>query len=146
MAPINFEYTDYLESIHPSVSVFVTYSVMADVTTGFDSDGEEVCSVVFTSIRSKVCTLRGELEWETLDIPTFGSNKERNKMLALFTELAIKKHDEEIERRNQTPERQESEKKEDGSDDSLFFKRVFKIVEKHEKNQRLEDEQANKTA
>ena len=95
---VNFEYTDYLESIHPSVSVFVTYSVMADVTTGFDSDGEEVCSVVFTSIRSKVCTLRGELEWETLDIPTFGNNKERNKMLALFTELAIQKHDEEIKR------------------------------------------------
>ena len=107
MATINFEHTDYLESIHPSVSVFVKYSVFADVTTGLDADSEEVCSVVFASIRSKVCTLRGELEWETLDIPTFGNNKERNKLLALFTELAIKKHDEEIERlenerRNQT--------------------------------------------
>ena len=96
---VNFEHVDYLESVHPSVSVFVKYSVMADVTTGLDSDSEEVCSVVFTSIRSKVCTLMGELEWETLDIPTFGNNKERNKLLALFTELAIQKHDEEIKRR-----------------------------------------------
>ena len=86
---VNFEHTDYLESIHPSVSVFVTYSVYADVERGVET---------ITSIRSKVCTLRGELEWETLDIPTFGNNKERNKMLALFTELAIQKHDEEIKR------------------------------------------------
>jgi len=86
---VNFEYTDYLESIHPSVSVFVKYSVYADVERGVET---------ITSIRSKVCTLRGELEWETLDIPTFGNNKERNKMLALFTELAIQKHDEEIKR------------------------------------------------
>jgi len=67
----------------------VKYSVYADVERGVET---------ITSIRSKVCTLRGELEWETLDIPTFGNNKERNKMLALFTELAIQKHDEEIKR------------------------------------------------
>ena len=86
---VNFEHTDYLESIHPSVSVFVKYSVYADVERGVET---------ITSIRSKVCTLRGELEWETLDIPTFGNNKERNKLLALFTDLAIQKHDEETER------------------------------------------------
>lgn len=87
---VNFEHVDYLESIHPSVSVFVKYSVMADVERGVET---------ITSIRSKVCTLRGELEWETLDIPTFGNNKERNKLLALFNSLAIEKHDEEIKRR-----------------------------------------------
>ena len=90
---VNFEYTDHLESIHPSVSVFVKYSVMAEVFQGIEK---------ITSIRSKVCTLMGELEWEDLDVPIFGNNKERNKLLALFTELAIKKHDEEIEQRNQT--------------------------------------------
>lgn len=93
---VNFEHTDYLESIHPSVSVFVTYSVYADVKNGVET---------ITSIRSKVCTLRGELEWETLDVPTFGNNKERNKMLALFTELAIQKHDEEIKRREDEKQR-----------------------------------------
>lgn len=86
---VNFEHTDYLESIHPSVSVFVKYSVFSDVKKGM---------VKITSIRSKVCTLRGELEWEVLDIPTFGNNKERNKLVSLFSELAIQKHDEEIER------------------------------------------------
>jgi len=96
---VNFEYTDYLESIHPSVSVFVTYSVYADVTIGLDSDSEEVISVVFTSIRFKVCSLLSEGIWEDLYIPVFGNNKEANKLLALFTELAIQKHDEEIERR-----------------------------------------------
>lgn len=92
---VNFEHVDYLESIHPSVSVFVKYSVFAEVKKGI---------VKITSIRSKVCTLMGELEWETLDIPTFGNNKERNKMLSLFTELAIKKHDENEaeQQRNQT--------------------------------------------
>ena len=90
---VNFEYTDYLESIHPSVSVFVKYSVMAEVFQGIEK---------ITSIRSKVCTLMGELGWEDLDVPIFGNNKERNKLLSLFTELAIKKHDEEIEQRNQT--------------------------------------------
>jgi hypothetical protein len=127
---VNFEHTDYLESIHPSVSVFVKYSVMADVERGVET---------ITSIRSKVCTLRGELEWETLDIPTFGNNKERNKLLALFTELAIQKHDEEIKRR-------ENEGKEVNSDNSLLFERIFKSVKKHENARKIEDEQWNKTA
>jgi len=101
---VNFEHTDYLESIHPSVSVFVKYSVYTDVFFMIEN-GEKELQVEITSIRSKVCTLRGELEWEKLDIPTFGNNKERNKMLALFTELAIQKHDEEIKRREDEKQR-----------------------------------------
>ena len=51
MTTINFEYTDYLESIHPSMSVMVKYSVFADVDNGV---------VTLTSIRGKVCSLLSE--------------------------------------------------------------------------------------
>lgn len=91
---VNFEHTDFLESIHPSMSVMVKYSVMADVKNGM---------VTLTSIRGKVCSLLFEGEYETLDIPVFGNNRERNKMLSLFTDLAIEKYEsEKIERSNQT--------------------------------------------
>ena len=91
---VNFEHLDYMESIHPSMSVMVKYSVFADVKNGM---------VTITSIRGKVCSLLFEGEWETLDIPVFGNNRETNKMLSLFTDLAIEKYEsEKIERSNQT--------------------------------------------
>ena len=93
MTTINFEHTDYLESIHPSMSVMVKYSVFADVDNGM---------VTLTSIRGKVCSLLSEGEWETLDIPVMGNNREKNELIALFTGLAIKAAQNEIERRNQT--------------------------------------------
>ena len=91
---VNFEYADYLESIHPSMSVMVKYSVFADVNNGM---------VRLTSIRGKVCSLLFEGEYETLDIPVMGNNREKNELIALFTSLAIKKYEiEKIERSNQT--------------------------------------------
>ena len=93
MTTINFEHTDYLESIHPSMSVMVKYSVFADVDNGM---------VTLTSIRGKVCSLLSEGEWETLDIPVMGNNREKNELIALFTGLALKAAQNENERRNQT--------------------------------------------
>ena len=91
---VNFEHTDYLESIHPSMSVMVKYSVFADVDNGV---------VTLTYIRGKVCSLLFEGEYETLDIPVMGNNREKNELIALFTSLAMKKYEsEQIERRNQT--------------------------------------------
>ena len=93
MTTINFEYTDYLESIHPSMSVMVKYSVFADVDNGV---------VTLTSIRGKVCSLLSEGEYETLDIPVMGNNREKNELIALFAGLALKAAQNEVERRNQT--------------------------------------------
>lgn len=91
---VNFEYIDHLESMHPSMSVMVQYSVFADVKNGM---------VTLTSIRGKVCSLLFEGEYGMLDIPVFGNNRETNKMLSLFTDLAIEKYEsEKIERANQT--------------------------------------------
>ena len=97
MTTINFEYADYLESIHPSMSVMVKYSVFADVNNGV---------VTLTSIRGKVCSLLSEGEYETLDIPVMGNNREKNELIALFTNLAIhavaKHENEEKQRADQT--------------------------------------------
>lgn len=91
---VNFEHVDYLESIHPSMSVMVQYSVFADVKNGM---------VTLTSIRGKVCSLLFEGDYETLDIPVFGNNREKTELIALFTRLAIEKYEsEKIERANQT--------------------------------------------
>ena len=91
---VNFEHIDYLESIHPSMSVMVKYSVFADVENGM---------ITLTCIRGKVCSLLFEGDYETLDIPVFGNNREKNELIALFTRIAIEKYEsEKIERRNQT--------------------------------------------
>ena len=90
---VNFEHTDHLESIHPSMSVMVKYSVFADVDNGM---------VTLTSIRGKVCSLLSEGDYETLDIPVMGNNREKNELIALFTRLALKAAQNENERRNQT--------------------------------------------
>jgi len=96
---VNFEYTEYYPPLHPHATAMGKYSVFADVTTGLDADGEDFISVVFASIRFKVCSFISEGEWEPLNIPGFGNNPEINKMLSIFTDLAIQKH-EEIERAN----------------------------------------------
>ena len=97
MTTISSEHVDYLESIHPSMSVMVKYSVFADVDNGM---------VTITYIGGKVCSLLSEGEWETLDIPVMGNNREKNELIALFTNLAIhavaKHENEEKQRRNQT--------------------------------------------
>jgi len=90
---VNFEHTDYLESIHPSMSVMVKYSVFADV------------KVTLTSIRGKVCSLLSEGEYETLDIPVMGNNREKNELIALFTQLAVKAAQNEIKRREDEKQR-----------------------------------------
>lgn len=89
---VNFEHVDYLESIHPSMSVMVKYSVFADVDNGL---------VTLTSIRGKVCSLLSEGDYEKLDIPVMGNNREKNELIALFTQLALKAAQNEVERRNQ---------------------------------------------
>jgi hypothetical protein len=101
---VNFEYTEYYSPLHPHATAIGEYSVFADVSTGLDADGEEVISVVFTSIRFKVCSFISEGEWEPLNIPGFGNNPEINKMLSIFTSLVIEKHDElkAEQRENQT--------------------------------------------
>ncbi len=90
---VNFEHTDYLESIHPSMSVMVKYSVFAYVDNGM---------VTITYIGGKVCSLLSEGEYETLDIPVMGNNREKNELIALFAGLALKAAQNEVERRNQT--------------------------------------------
>jgi hypothetical protein len=101
---VYFKYTDHLESIHPETSVFVEYSVMADVTPIHEDDGTVDYSVKFTSVRYKARTLLNDGEFEPLNMPLcFGNNRERNEVLALFTNLAIEKYEsEKIERWNQT--------------------------------------------
>ena len=93
---VNFEHTDYLESIHPSMSVMVKYSVFADVDNGI---------VTLTSIRGRICSLLSEGEWETLDIPVMGNNREKNELIALFTQLAAKAAQNEIKRREDEKQR-----------------------------------------
>jgi len=97
MTTISSEHVDYLESIHPSMSVMVKYSVFADVDNGM---------VTITYIGGKVCSLLSEGDYETLDIPVMGNNREKNELIALFTNLAIhavaKHENEEKQRRNQT--------------------------------------------
>ncbi len=87
---VNFEHVDYLESIHPSMSVMVKYSVFADVKNGM---------VTITYIGGKVCSFLSEGEYETLDIPVMGNNREKNELIALFTRLALKAAQDEIKRR-----------------------------------------------
>jgi hypothetical protein len=100
---VNFEHTEYFEPLHPHASAMCKYSVYADVTKALDEDNEEVVSVTLASIRYKLCSLLSECEWETLDIPVLGNNRETNKMLTLFADLAVQKYEsEQIERRNKT--------------------------------------------
>jgi len=96
MITINFEHVDYLESIHPSMSVMVKYSVFAYVENGM---------VTITYIGGKVCSLLSEGDYETLDIPVMGNNREKNELIALFTQLAVKAAQNEIKRREDEKQR-----------------------------------------
>lgn len=98
MTTINFEYTDYLQSIHPLASVMAQYSVMADVLADADTETERV---TITSIMFKLCTLKSETHYETLPVPVFGNSKDNNKLLSIFHEIALEAYETQ-QRANQT--------------------------------------------